>query len=49
MNIPGLFNINLINLFYKYEDDNINGFMDNNILYFYAEDTSFVIIEIQVI
>ena len=49
MNIPGLFNINLINLFYKYEDDNINGFMDNNVLYFYAEDTSFVIIEIQVI
>ena len=47
MIVPGLFNFELIYLFHKCENGIINGFMDSNAPYSFAEDISFVIIKIQ--
>lgn len=47
MIVPGLFNFELIYLFHKCENGIMNGFMDSNAPYSFAEDISFVIIKIQ--
>ena len=47
MIVPGLFNFELIDLFHKCENDIMNGFMDSNAPYSFAENISFAIIKIQ--
>ena len=47
MIVPGLFNFELIDLFHKCENDIMNGFIDSNAPYSFAENISFAIIKIQ--